>query len=184
MMPGGFSGEINMISGRRSLVRGRVTEAGEFLEVSQENLRSLIAKDAELSEIFMRAFILRRLVLITKGFGDVVVLGSMHCGGTLRLREFLSRNGHPYTYVDLDTDSQSQEFLDRFHVSIEEVPVLICRGTKVLRNPTSAGGCRLPGLEQSGRRIAGARRDRGGRRSVGSGGRGLCGLGRTQRAGD
>ena len=98
---GGFSGEINMISGRRSLARGRVTEAGEFLEVSRENLRSLIAKDAELSEIFMRAYILRRLLLITNGFGDVVVLGSMHCGGTLRLREFLSRNGHPYTYVDL-----------------------------------------------------------------------------------
>jgi len=99
--PGGFTGEINMISGRRSLARGRVIEAGEFIEVGQENLRSLIAKDAELSEIFMRAYILRRLMLITSGFGDVVLLGSMHCGGTLRLREFLSRNGHPYTYVDL-----------------------------------------------------------------------------------
>src|SRR5215813_1760850 len=134
--PGGFSGEINMISGRRSLAQGRVTEPGEFLEVSRENLRSLIAKDAELSEIFMRAYILRRLALITSGFGDVVLLGSIHCGGTLRLREFLSRNGHPYTYVDLDTDSQAQEILDRFQVSVKEVPVLICRGTKVLRNPT------------------------------------------------
>jgi len=134
--PSGFSGEIAMISGRRSLARGRVTEAGEFLEVSQENLRSLIAKDAELSEIFMRAYILRRLLLITHGFGDVVVLGSMHCGGTLRLREFLSRNGHPYTYIDLDTDSHAQEILDRFNVSSKEVPVLICRGTKVLRTPT------------------------------------------------
>jgi thioredoxin reductase (NADPH) len=133
--PGGFSGEINMISGRRSLARGRVTEPGEFLEVSQENLRSLIAKDADLSEIFMRAYILRRLMLIKNGFGDVVVLGSKHCGGTLRLREFLSRNGHPYTYVDLDTDSHAQEILDRFNVTAKEIPVLICRGTKVLRNP-------------------------------------------------
>jgi thioredoxin reductase (NADPH) len=134
--PGGFSGEINMISGRRSLAQGRVAEAGEFLEVSRESLRSLIAKDAELSEIFMRAYILRRLMLITSGFGDVVVLGSMHCGGTLRLREFLSRNGHPYTYVDLESDSHAQEILDRFNVTLHEVPVLICRGTKVLRNPT------------------------------------------------
>ena len=134
--PGGFTGEINMISGRRSLARGRVIEAGEFIEVGQENLRSLIAKDAELSEIFMRAYILRRLMLITSGFGDVVLLGSMHCGGTLRLREFLSRNGHPYTYVDLETDSHAQEILDRFNVCIKEIPVLICRGTKVLRNPT------------------------------------------------
>jgi thioredoxin reductase (NADPH) len=134
--PGGFSGEINMISGRRSLARGRVTKSGEFLEVSRENLRSLIAKDAELSEIFMRAYILRRLMLITSGFGDVIVLGSMHCGGTLRLREFLSRNGHPHTYIDLDSDKHAQELLDRFNVSIKEIPVLICRGTKVLRNPS------------------------------------------------
>ena len=28
--PGQFTGEITMISGRRSLARGRVTEAGEF----------------------------------------------------------------------------------------------------------------------------------------------------------
>jgi thioredoxin reductase (NADPH) len=133
---GEFTGEVIMISGRRSLVRGRVTEAGEFLEIAPENLRSLIAKDAELSEVFMRAFILRRLMLITKGFGDVIVLGSMHCAATLRLREFLGRNGHPYTFVDLDNDKQSQELLDRFNVTIADVPVLICRGTVVLRHPT------------------------------------------------
>lgn len=133
---GSFTGEISMISGRRSLARGRVIETGEFLEISPENLRSLIAKDAELSEIFMRAFILRRLVLITKGLGDVILLGSRHCAGTLRLREFLARNGHPYTYVDLDSDSQAQELLDRFNVTVTEIPVLICRGSAVLRNPT------------------------------------------------
>lgn len=134
--PGEFTGETNMISGRRSLVRARMTEAGEVLEISPENLRSLIAKDGELSEIFMRAFILRRLALITKGFGDVILLGSRHCSGTLRLREFLSRNGHPYTYVDLDNDSQAQEVLDRFNVTVKEIPVLICRGTTVMRNPS------------------------------------------------
>src|SRR5271166_3286596 len=134
--PGEFTGEIVMISGRRSLVRGRVTQAGEILEISPENLRSLIAKDAELSEVFMRAFILRRLVLIAEGLGDVVLLGSRHSAGTLRLREFLARNGHPYTYVDLDTDQQAQELLDRFSVSVADVPVLICRGSNVLRNPS------------------------------------------------
>jgi thioredoxin reductase (NADPH) len=133
---GEFTGELIMISGRRSLVCGRVTEAGEFLEISQENLHSLIAKDSELSDIFMRAFILRRLMLISKGLGDVIMLGSRHCAGTLRLREFLGRNGHPYTYVDLDSDSQAQELLDRFNVSVKEIPVLICRGSTVLRNPS------------------------------------------------
>src|ERR1700722_8394008 len=100
--PGNFTGEMTMISGRRCLVRGRVTEPGEFLELSGDGLRSLVAKDAELSEIFMRAFILRRLQLISQNLGNVILLGSRHSANTLRLREFLSRNGYPYRYVDLD----------------------------------------------------------------------------------
>ncbi len=135
--PGEFTGEMTMISGQRCLVRGRVTEPGEFLEISSEGLRALIARDAELSEVLMRAFILRRLALISRGLGNVVLMGSRHSAGTLRLREFLSRNGYPYTYIDLDTDSTSQQLLDRFDVKLEEVPVLICGGRTVLRNPST-----------------------------------------------
>ncbi len=135
--PGGFTGEITMISGQRCLVRGRVTAAGEFLEIPAEGLRSVVARDAELSEIFMRAFILRRLMLITRGFGNVIVMGSHHCADTLRIREFLGRNVHPYTYIDLDTDKTSQELLERFDVKTEDVPVVICNGRTVLRNPST-----------------------------------------------
>ena len=135
--PGEFTGEITMISGQRCLVRGRVTEAGEFLEISGDGLRSLVARDAELSEVFMRAFILRRLALISRGLGTVIVMGSRHSAQTLRLREFLSRNSHPYTYIDLDTDKTSQELLDRFAVQLADVPVVVCRGQTVLRNPST-----------------------------------------------
>jgi len=135
--PGEFTGEISMISDQRCLVRGRVTEAGEFIEVSGDGLRSLVARDAELSEIFMRAFILRRLALISQGFGNVVLLGSRHSANTLRLREFLSRNAYPYVYIDLDTDKTSQELLDRFEVKMSEIPVVVCNSRTVLRNPTT-----------------------------------------------
>src|ERR1700677_1241152 len=74
--PGEFTGEMTMISGRRGLVRGRVTEPGEFLELNGEGLRSLVAKDGELSEIFMRAFILRRLQLVSRGQGNIILMGS------------------------------------------------------------------------------------------------------------
>ncbi len=133
---GEFTGEISMISQRRCLVRGRVTEPGDFLELTPEQFRALVARDAELSDILMRAFILRRLELINQGSGNVIVLGSRHSGGTLILREFLVRNGHPYTYVDLDNDKRSQELLDQFHIQVSEIPVIICGGRKVLRNPT------------------------------------------------
>lgn len=133
---GEFTGEVSMISGRRCLVRGRITEDGEVIDVKPEGMQRLIQTDAELSEILMRAFILRRVELIKRGQGDVVLLGSRHCSGTLRLREFLGRNGHPYTYVDLDTDKSAQEILDHFQVKLKEVPIVICRGTTVLRNPS------------------------------------------------
>lgn len=134
--PGSFTGEISMISGQRCLVRGRVTEPGEFLELDTEGLRSLIAKDAQLSEILLRAFVLRRLALISHGLGNLILLGSRHSAQTLELREFLSRNGQPYTYVDLDTDRASQDLLDRFHIKASDIPVVICSVRNVMRRPS------------------------------------------------
>jgi len=133
---GGFTGEMTMISRRGALVRGRVTEPGEFLELSPEDFKNLVARDADLSEIFMRAFILRRLLLISYGQGNVVLLGSRHSANTLRLREFLSRNAHPHAYIDLDADTGAQDLLDRFAVTPAEIPVVICNGETVLRNPS------------------------------------------------
>ncbi|HEY6847491.1 MAG TPA: FAD-dependent oxidoreductase [Terracidiphilus sp.] len=133
--PGQFSGEVVLISGARALSRGRVAEPGEFLEIGADQLRTLLAKDAELSDIFMRAFLLRRIAMISGGLDNVAVLGSQHSSNTLRLREFLTRNSLPYRYVDLDSDKASQELLDRFDIKLEDIPIVICGGKKVLRNP-------------------------------------------------
>ena len=99
----------------------------------------------------MRAFMLRRLELIAHEFGDVVVLGSTHCAGTLRVKEFLTRNGHPFHYIDLDRDADAQALLDQFHVSAADVPVLICRADAVLRNPSNAADRRLSRLQRRDR---------------------------------
>jgi thioredoxin reductase (NADPH) len=135
--PGQFTGEVNMLSGRPTLVRSRAVEAGEVIELDREHLLALVQTDSELSELIMRAFIVRRVELIAHGLGDVVLVGSNHCSGTLRVKEFLTRNGHPYSYIDLDRDTDVQDLLDRFHISATDVPVVICRGEVVLRNPTN-----------------------------------------------
>src|SRR5713226_7145805 len=135
--PGHFTGEINMLSGRRALVRARVSESGEVIELDREHLLALVQTDAEIGEILMRAFILRRVELIAHGLGDVVLIGSSHCSGTLHVKEFLTRNNHPYSYIDLDREADVQDLLDRFHVAVTDVPILICRGDVVLRNPTN-----------------------------------------------
>jgi thioredoxin reductase (NADPH) len=135
--PGEFTGEVNMLSGRRSIVTARARESGRLIEMDRACLLSLVQTDSELSEILMRAFIFRRVELIAHGLGDVVLIGSSHCAATLGIKEFLTRNSHPYTYLDLDRDNDVQAMLDQFQVSDQEIPVLISGGTTVLRNPTT-----------------------------------------------
>jgi thioredoxin reductase (NADPH) len=107
------------------------------IEVDREHLLSVVQNDSNLSEILMRAFLLRRLSLVQRGFGDAVLVGSVHCSGTLRIREFLTRNNYPYSMIDLDEDRDVQELMDRFEVTLKDIPVLICRGKVVLRNPSN-----------------------------------------------
>jgi thioredoxin reductase (NADPH) len=135
--PGQFTGEVNMLSGRRSLVRVRARTDAELIELSRAHLLELVQSDSELSEILMRAFVLRRADLVATGSGDLLLVGSAHCGGTLRIREFLSRNGHPYTFVDLERDAGVQEVLDHFRIALADMPVVIGCGDVVLRNPTN-----------------------------------------------
>src|ERR1700733_9126005 len=135
---GMFTGEVNQLSGRRSLVRCRAHQPSTLLEISRENLQHIMQNDVALGEMFLRTFILRRVYLIENKVGDAILIGSANSSDTLRLRGFLSRNGHPFTYVDVERDSDVQSMLDHFGVRVEEIPVLICRNELVLRNPSNA----------------------------------------------
>jgi thioredoxin reductase (NADPH) len=135
--PGQFTGEVNMLSGRRAIFRMRATKPGELIELDRQHMLALMQTDAELGEILMRAFLLRRVELVAAGVGDIVLIGSMHSASTLRIKEFLMRNGHPYSYIDLERDPEVQNLLDSFHTAASEIPVVICRGETVLRNPTN-----------------------------------------------
>ncbi|MGA7240960.1 MAG: FAD-dependent oxidoreductase [Bryobacteraceae bacterium] len=144
--PGMFTGEVNQLSGRRSLVRCQVREGGAVLELGRSCLRKLMQTDATLGELFLRMFVLRRAYLIANSVGDAILIGSSHSSDTLRLRAFLSRNGHPHTYIDVERDPDTQTLLDHFEIRVSEIPVLICRGDLVLRNPTIAEAAACFGL--------------------------------------
>ncbi|HEX2685339.1 MAG TPA: FAD-dependent oxidoreductase [Kofleriaceae bacterium] len=135
--PGSFTGEFDVLTGTRTLVRGRARSAGRVLQLDRAALRTVLASDAELGELLMRAFILRRTGLITQDAGDLVVLGSRHSSGTLRIKEFLTRNGHPHATIDVEHDPTAQALLDQFGVSVADVPIVVCRGVRVLRNPSN-----------------------------------------------
>jgi thioredoxin reductase (NADPH) len=133
---GQFSGEVGTLSGRRTLFRVRAIKPGKVIELDRQHMLVLLQSDAELGEILTRAFILRRVELVAAGVGDVVLIGSTHSADTLRIKEFLIRNGHPYSYIDLEHDPDVQNLLDSFHLAASEIPVVICRGKIVLRNPS------------------------------------------------
>ncbi len=135
--PGGFTGEMSTLRGVGSLVRARVRADGEVLAIPDDQLRTVVQTDARLSELFMRAFILRRVALVAAQQGDVVLIGSRHSAGTLRVQQFLSRNAFPFVNLDVDTDPSVQALLDRFHVTVEDIPIVICRGETMAKNPSN-----------------------------------------------
>jgi len=134
--PGQFTGEINMLSARRAWARGRVAAEGSIIALDRDGLHAVVQRDPELSEILLRAFILRRVALINQSDNELVLLGSRHSLGTQRLKEFLTRNGEPFTYHDVETEPGMQEMLDRLQIGINEVPVIVCQEGYVLRNPS------------------------------------------------
>jgi thioredoxin reductase (NADPH) len=146
--PGAFSGDVDLLSGRPTVVKGRAQGVTRVLELGQEHLRRLVQTDAELSEIFLRAFMLRRCALMSRGFGNVVLIGSRHSAGTLAIQEFLTRNNQPYAYIDVDVDAGVQTTLDTFGVGVGDVPVFICRGERVLKKPTTDEVGECLGLNQ------------------------------------
>ncbi len=151
--PGNFSGDVDVIAGHPAVVRARGRSAGRVLEVPAQRVRSLVVTDPELSQIFLRAFILRRTLLMSRSAGSIVLIGSRHSAGTLTLQEFLTRNNQPYTYLDADQDAGVQGTLEGFGMGVDDVPVLICSGSRVLKKPTIEQVADCLGLSQLSRDV-------------------------------
>jgi len=147
--PGSFTGEMSTLSSMGSVVRMRVRDDGEALSIPEDRLRTIIQTDAELSELFMRAFILRRVGLITSQAGDVILLGSNHSAATLRLQQFLTRNTFPFVYLDIDVDPSVRTLIERFHVKVDDIPVVLCRGAAVLKDPSNEEVAACLGMNQT-----------------------------------
>ena len=134
--PGAFTGDVDLLAGRPPVARGCARGETRVLELSAADLRRIVQTDPDLSETFLRAFMLRRSALVAKGGRNVVLIGSAWSSGTLTLQEFLTRNSQPFAYFDVDRDASVQEMLDHFRIGPEEIPVVVCHGEHVLRQPT------------------------------------------------
>ncbi len=152
LAPGQFTGDMSMIHDRRALMRVKVRESGEVVRLTRSQMHQLIQTDAEIGEVLMKALIRRRMEMVARGIGDLLLIGPARSSPTLRIKEFLARNSHPFTYVDPDSDTDVRDLLDRFHVLPADLPVVICRGEAVLKNPGNREIAQLLGFNEQIRR--------------------------------
>jgi len=143
---GSFMGELAQLAGRPSLVDAHAQEPVEALEIPPDRLRALLIAEADLGERIMRALILRRVGLLESGGGGPVIVGRAESGDVLRLQGFLRRNGHPQQTLNPDTDEEAKALIDRFDVHPEQLPIVLCPGGQLLRNPGEEELARCIGL--------------------------------------
>ena len=144
--PGAFMGELAQLSGRPALVDAYAQGPVDALIIAPERLRALLVAEAEMGERIMRALILRRVGLIEAGAGGPVIVGHAESGDVLRLQGFLSRNGHPHQTLNPDTDPEAKALIERFDVDPGQLPIVVCPGGQVLRNPGEDELARCIGL--------------------------------------
>ncbi|WP_037141432.1 FAD-dependent oxidoreductase [Rhodococcoides fascians] len=143
--PGRFLGELGLLEGQVAFFTAETIEDGEVLVIPAEHVRELVAHDLVLSDLILRAYLVRRHLLINLGSGFRII-GSCYSPSTVRLREFAVRNRLPHTWIDLERDDRAEQLLRSLHITPEDTPVVIWRGEKVLRNPTNAELARTVGL--------------------------------------
>jgi thioredoxin reductase (NADPH) len=144
--PGSFMGELAQLSGRPALVDGVATKPVEVLVIPPRRLRDLLVEEAELGERIMRALILRRVRLLRSGAGGPIIVGGADHADVLRLEGFLTRNGHPQQRLDPDIDPCARALIERFHITPRELPIVLCPGGQILRNPSDVELARCIGL--------------------------------------
>jgi thioredoxin reductase (NADPH) len=134
---GQFSGEVSQLAGRPSMAAGQAGPAGAIaVPFDAAHLRAMVIGSAELGEIVMRAFILRRVALIEAGGSGSVLIGRPDMPELVRLEGFLTRNGYPVTVLDATADGEGRDLVERLGVRKDELPLMLCPNGTVLRRPT------------------------------------------------
>jgi thioredoxin reductase (NADPH) len=144
--PRRFLGELSLLTGQAAFFTAVVREPGAVLVVPVDTLRSLISGDQVLGDLILRAYLIRRELLIGLGAG-LRIVGSRYSPDTRRLREFAARNRLPHRFIELEEDAEAEALLRELGVAPEETPVVIWHGKHVLRNPSNAELARAIGMQ-------------------------------------
>ncbi len=144
--PGGIMGELAQLAGRPALVDAYAQESVVALSIAPDRVRALLIAEADLGDRIMRTLMLRRVGIIEMGTGGPVIVGGTEDGDVLRLEGFLARNGHPCQTLHPETDPSARALIERFAVDPGQLPIVLCPGGQLLRNPSEHELARCIGL--------------------------------------
>jgi thioredoxin reductase (NADPH) len=144
---GQFTGDVDMLTGRAAIVSSRAAEAGRVLQIGAHDLRHAVQGLPDLGETLLKAFLMRRTLLLRTGFEGVRIIGSRFSQDAHRLRDFATRNAVPFTWIDLERDAHAEALLEQFNIPASATPVVMCREGKFLTNPSNATFAHAIGLE-------------------------------------
>jgi thioredoxin reductase (NADPH) len=144
---GAFTGDVDMLTGRAAIVSARAGEAGRVLQIGAQDLRRAVQGTPDLGETLLKAFLMRRTLLLRTGFEGVRIIGSRFSQDAHRLRDFATRNAVPFTWIDLERDEHAEALLTQFNIPASATPVVMCREGKFLTNPSNSAFAHAIGLE-------------------------------------
>ena len=144
--PGSFLGELGQLTGRPALARAHAQTAVEAVLIPPDRLRALLVAEAELGERIMRALILRRVAMLELPGAGPIIIGRPASADLLRLEGFLGRNGYPHQTLDPETDAEARALIERFHIEPDALPIVLCPGGQLLRNPAEGQLARCLGM--------------------------------------
>lgn len=147
--PGEFVGDVDLLTGRASLVTARVITAGEVLELDTEALHRVVSELPDVSDVLLRAFMMRRTLLVGEGYEGIKIIGSRYSPAAHHLSEFATRNNIPFTWIDLEQDEQAEQILRRFGVTADATPIVIGRNGEWVSNPSVAQFAHYMGFKVS-----------------------------------
>jgi len=131
---GEFTSDVTQLSNKPAVVDAHVVEDVEAILLRPDELSAMMISEADLGEKIMRALILRRVLVIERGQG-VVLVGPSSSGRLATLQNFLRRNVFPNMTLDADKDAEAIALLERLTPQPDDFPLVLCPNGTVLRNP-------------------------------------------------
>jgi thioredoxin reductase (NADPH) len=142
---GQFTGELSLLTDKPSLVGMMSVVQSRVLRIPHDALRRLLASEPQLAEIILLAWTSRRLNLVSRGTGGVMLIGRSRTE-TIHLQRFLARNGLPHQILYAHRDENARDLLKYLTIDLGQLPVAICPNHKVLYSPSVSSLADVLGL--------------------------------------